>query len=242
MVVIEGPQVAHVSVENSSEGFVALLDDIEQQRAASFLRASDRDRFILGAIMAKAMIARATGVAFDDIRLDRTCRHCGLPHGRPALLAPDVDLDFSVTHSGEVVAVALSVTGRVGIDVEHVNRRQPSEDAMSLVLADQEQLAFSQVVAKNRPHAFLRVWTRKEALVKLMGIGVAVNLKEVIVSGPEDPAQLVDWPEIQALPGTVRLFDLGSIPQGHVMSLAVLDSGTTAVQVVSGIELLADLA
>ena len=88
------------------------------------------------------MIAACTGREPADISFDRTCRECGRPHGKPVLRHGA--LEFSVAHSGDLVAVAVA-TAPVGVDVEQLDGR-PHElgggDPASLarvVLAERER-------------------------------------------------------------------------------------------------------
>jgi 4'-phosphopantetheinyl transferase len=46
----------------------------------------------------------------------RACPDCDRPHGKP--LVPDTGLHVSVSHSGDLVAVAVTTAAPVGIDVE----------------------------------------------------------------------------------------------------------------------------
>ena len=94
----------------------ALLDATEQARAGTYARAADRSRFVLGAVLLKLAVADASGSAPTGIVVDRECDQCGRPHGRPRVTGSDIQV--SVAHSGDVVAVALTRLAPVGIDVE----------------------------------------------------------------------------------------------------------------------------
>jgi len=62
---------------------------------------------------------RATGDDPAAIVVDRTCHTCGEPHGRPRL--PGTRLEASISHSGDIVAVALAEAGPVGVDIEQLS-------------------------------------------------------------------------------------------------------------------------
>ena len=142
--------------------------------------------------------------------VDRSCPSCGRHHGRPRL--PGTGLDVSISHSGTTVAVAVSNAGAVGVDVQQV-----ADDAVQelspLVLAEPE--AGHVVVAGD----FFTYWTRKEALVKATGDGVAVPLSEVVVTPPGTPPALLGYPGRDGLAAQLR--DLSPDP-GYVGALAVL--------------------
>jgi 4'-phosphopantetheinyl transferase len=72
---------------------------------------------------------------------------------------------MSVCHAGDLVVVALTDTCEVGVDVEQV--RDIDTAAMCRhILAPGE-------VAPTDPAAFFALWTRKEAVVKATGDGIA---------------------------------------------------------------------
>jgi 4'-phosphopantetheinyl transferase len=81
------------------------------------------------------------------------------------------------------VAVAVSNAGAVGVDVQQVQDDSVHE-LSSLVLAESE--AGHVALARD----CFTCWTRKEALVKATGDGVAVPLSEVVITPPGTPPGL----------------------------------------------------
>jgi 4'-phosphopantetheinyl transferase len=126
------------------------------------------------------------------------------------------------------VAVAVSNAGAVGVDVQQVQDDSVHE-LSSLVLAESE--AGHVALARD----FFTYWTRKEALVKATGDGVAVPLSEVVVTPPGTPPGLLGYPGQNGL--TAQLRDLGPAP-GYVGALAVLSPRPVVVQERSAEQLL----
>ena len=88
---------------------------------------------------------------------------CGAP-----FLPQHRELYVSISHCRTAVAVAVSNRGPVGIDVE--SRRRIGEGLVERVCSDAEK---AEVRASADPTmAFLRLWTRKEAALKLRGTGI----------------------------------------------------------------------
>ena len=227
--------------QDASPQLSALLDDAERERWAAYRRGADRERFLVGCGLAKTVIAARTGQRPAEVSFDRTCRQCGKPHGKPAVRHGD--LEFSVTHSGDLVAVAVA-TAAVGVDVEQLEGR-PHElgggDPATLarvVLAAEEQAALAAAAASGRARAFLVAWTRKEAVTKAKGDGLRVPFGTIVVAPDAAAPRLVAWPYPQD-PRSVSLHDLDTEP-GYVAALAVLGRCDT-VRTQDGSALLAGL-
>ena len=83
----------------------------------------------------------------------------------------DRHLEFNLSHSGDVVAVALADCP-VGIDVEV--KQDPGKGVAEHVFTKEELDAMH--AAPDPERYFTRLWTRKEAYVKCTGTGISVPL------------------------------------------------------------------
>lgn len=87
--------------------------------------------------------------------------------GKPYL--PDhPELSVSISHCRTAVAVVVSPQGRVGIDVEC--RRKIGAGLMERVCTEAELATVR--AADDVTMAFLQLWTRKEAVLKMRGTGI----------------------------------------------------------------------
>ena len=113
---------------------------------------------------------RERALAYDVLCRLLDEEHPRLEHddkGAPYL--PDhPDLWVSISHCRTAVAVAVSSEGRVGIDVEC--RRRIGDGLMERVCAEDELAAVHS--AEDSVMAFLQLWTRKEAVLKMRGTGI----------------------------------------------------------------------
>lgn len=92
-------------------------------------------------------------------------------------------VDFSISHCKNAIAVVLS-DRPVGVDVESF--RHAEEALLRRTMNPEEQ---GEVRAAADPaEAFTRLWTRKEALLKLRGTGLVDDLHSVLLPNPELPA------------------------------------------------------
>jgi len=85
-------------------------------------------------------------------------------------------VDFSISHSGDIVVCALTKNGRIGIDTEKL--RPVSISSFSRFLSASECLA-----PGDNSDAFIDLWTCKEAVLKGCGDCRLDQLKDITVSG-----------------------------------------------------------
>ncbi|WP_170297165.1 4'-phosphopantetheinyl transferase family protein [Georgenia thermotolerans] len=207
-----------------------LLDRGEQARAAR-LDSPDRRRFVTAHALARIVLASPTGLHPAAVRLVARCPRCGGAHGKPAL--PDHPrLAFSISSSGRRVVVALAQAAGVGVDVERLASARVlaaavDDGATAAVLAPAELAAYQALPERSRHGALLRWWTRKEAILKATGDGLAVDPAAVELSAPGAPPALTGWSGPGPAP-RVRLVDLDAGP-GYAAALAVLGSADVSV-------------
>jgi len=201
----------------------ALLAPEDLARRARLRRPADRHRLTAAAAVLRLVLGAHVGEPPDRVAIDRTCLGCGEQHGkpRPATL-PDVHV--SVSHSAGAVAVAVGRVGPVGIDVEEVGRFDAAEleSLAAYALAPEER---TELANDPTARAFTTYWTRKEALAKATGDGIARHLQHIVVSPPSSPPRLLRW-EGRSVTATLRALHP---PPGAVGTLAVL--GPEPVQV-----------
>lgn len=120
-----------------------------------------RQEILLGRAALRALLAHTTGSKDWHIGVDTN----GKPytHSRTGNAGPHI----SLSHTKGLVACAVSEINPVGIDVEYWRKRDYT------ALAD---YAFGpdecEAVAKNGHAAFYRIWTLREAIAKMSGLGV----------------------------------------------------------------------
>ena len=83
---------------------------------------------------------------------------------------------FSISHCKSGIAVAVSDTP-IGIDIESI--RTPKVDLVRKTMNSVEQSAIFS--AANPDWAFTRLWTQKEALLKMKGTGIIADLHEALL-------------------------------------------------------------
>ncbi len=132
-----------------------------QQKCLRYKFVDDRRRMAFGEELLRKLISEEYGVDESDILITN------LPSGKPVAEVKGNEVFVSLTHSGNFVACALSNTP-VGIDLE-VKRDFNPRVLKALCDAECEFVAKS----KDEAIAFLKIWTAKEAYLKMTGEGLA---------------------------------------------------------------------
>jgi 4'-phosphopantetheinyl transferase len=172
----------------------ALLDPDERARAARFRFARDRRRFVVRRGRAREWLAGAGGG--DPARL----RFTATAHGKPELPGGP---RFSLSHSGETMMLAIGDTP-LGCDIEAIDPTLDWPPLASTFFAPAETAALAALAPEPARTAFFACWSRKEAFVKALGLGltypldaftVSVDAVPKIVSGGEGwEARAIDSP------------------------------------------------
>lgn len=194
----------------------ALLDADERARHERLRQAADRARLATGRALIRTVVGRLTGTPPRRVPLCRRCGHCGGPHGKP--FVPGAGVRFSLAHAGARVVLAVTEGPEPGVDVERVPGRSVRRLAPR-VLAEAEYRAFQALPEHRRDRAWAVYWTRKEALLKAVGLGIVVPKRDLTVSAPGRSPALVEWRGPYAA-GPFALFDLEPGP-GYAGALAV---------------------
>ncbi|MDG4825216.1 4'-phosphopantetheinyl transferase superfamily protein [Asanoa sp. WMMD1127] len=212
-----------------------LLGADDLARRSRLRRGEDRDRLTTAWALARVVLSHHVGPAARDLRFERTCRHCGGPHGKPRLIEADAPL-LSLSHAGDRVAVAVLRGAQVGVDVESLAARVDIDTVAGSVLSGEEARALARTAADDRRAAFLTYWTRKEAVLKATGDGLRVPMTDLTVSGPGQPPRLRDW--TGAPDHRVDLYGLRP-GAGYLACLATVDSPPVEVVELAGAGVLA---
>jgi 4'-phosphopantetheinyl transferase len=153
----------------------SLLSPEEQERAARFVFEPDAWHFSLGRAALRLGLALYLSRPPNDISIRIAER------GKPYV--EDGGLHFNVSHCGGVGLIAFTRVGEIGIDVEAV---QPGIEGLDIAsenfTADETEWIASAPSPLAQAQRFTRLWTRKEAVLKATGKGIAEGLNSFDIS------------------------------------------------------------
>ncbi|MGE3174528.1 MAG: 4'-phosphopantetheinyl transferase superfamily protein [Planctomycetota bacterium] len=200
-----------VPLVGDGERFLGWLSPAEREKASRFRFADHTRRFAVSHGALRAILAGYVGA--DPAALEFTVGG----RGKPALAGEGMP-HFNLSHSAQLALVAVS-HAPVGVDVEKLRHLERLRDIARRQFSTAEIAAFEQLPEGEQLQAFYRCWTRKEAYVKALGLGLAaldvfdVELGErARFTALRDGEDVAQW----------SLFDV-SPALGYVGALAVRD-------------------
>ena len=151
-----------------------LLTPAERERAAGYAREEAGRRWARGRAELRRILAAYTGADPRELAIEASaCVHCGEAHGKPVLAGPDGGwLRFSVSHSGDLAAIAVANGREVGVDVEAAREGRRMQQIADRWFSEAESAALRSLSGGERDATFYRLWARKEAYLKATAQGV----------------------------------------------------------------------
>ncbi|MFF4588646.1 4'-phosphopantetheinyl transferase family protein [Streptomyces sp. NPDC001388] len=228
-------EVSWARLSDAHAGLLPLLDPVERARHDALADPATRGRFLVGCALSRLLLGELLGLPPAAVPLRRVCPRCGGPHGKVRLDPPGrpAAYDFSVTHSGALVGVAVCRGAEVGLDVEEADAALDVGSAARVALSARESAALDSLPPAERERAFLRIWTRKEAVLKALGVGLRMPLRGLEVSAPDAPPAVLAWPDESDRPAArpvPHLVDL-VVDGVHPAAVAVTGAGVTGVRI-----------
>lgn len=162
---------ARITATKSIETLKTWLSNIETERMKRFHHAKHQHAFLISHALKRVALANVLGL--DPAELE-----FGLgSHGRPFLMgAAQHSLQFNLSHTDGLVALAVSLDAYVGLDVESLTRKIPETAFAARFFTPPEHddiLAYEQT---PNSHRLLEYWTLKEAYIKAEGLGISIGL------------------------------------------------------------------
>lgn len=161
----------------------------EFRKAERFVHQQHRERFLQGRCMLRSLLSRYAGVAPRTLEIGYT------RYGKP-YLPWRYGLGFNLSHSENLALIAIGRHRQIGIDIERLVLPDGVRGLARLVFSAEELLAFMAMPDDALLLAFFTCWTRKEALVKAIGAGLTLDLRDLTVGLDAGPMR-IHWPPRQ---------------------------------------------
>ena len=156
----------------------ALLSPDESARAARFHFDRDRQRYIIGRGILRALLGSYLGIEPSQISITYGSQ------GKPAVETRirNRTLQFNLSHSNDRVVYIFGWDHPLGIDIEHIRPMPDADDFAAHFFSTRESRWVKSLSGKKKWQAFFKLWTCKEAFLKANGSGLTVPLNEVEIT------------------------------------------------------------
>jgi len=155
--------------ENAINTLGSLLDSEEQERVARFEVSSARRQFVASRSFLRIVLGKYLGVDASQVKFRSAS------HGKPEL-AGNAAIDFNLSHTEGLTAIAATRVGAVGIDVERIRDQADTLDLADRFFSKKEAEWIRSRTEQERITSFFACWTAKEAYVKARGGGLSIPL------------------------------------------------------------------
>ena len=148
------------------------LNDGELDRASRFSRQDSLREFVLCRAALRSVLCSRLDCDNGDLAFLTE------PHGKPFAIVRGraAPVSFNVSHSGDHGLIAIASQGRVGVDIETHDATFELPACLLSVFGTRERADFREIRDEARWRLrFYRYWTLKEALIKGIGLGFAMD-------------------------------------------------------------------
>jgi 4'-phosphopantetheinyl transferase len=178
----------------------------ERERADRFHFEVDQRRAVIGRGYLRLLLGQI---------LDRPANKLQFEYdefGKPSLIPNQgLPLQFNVSHSGDMILIAITIGRAVGVDVERIRTDFDPDEIAARFFSANECKILASLAGPVRYKAFFACWTRKEAYLKARGVGLSLPLDQFDVSflPDEQPRLLATRPDpAEARRWRLRALDL----------------------------------
>jgi 4'-phosphopantetheinyl transferase len=167
---------------------IHLLDSAETARAARLRVDRDRQRFMICRCALREILSAYLRTAPQELRFTSG------EHGKPSL--PGSPIEFNVSHSGDLGLIVISASGPLGVDVEAPREVSDPLDLAIRYFHSEEREAVERASPADRHRIFLACWTRKEAVLKSIGVGLTLDPRRIRVGATSEERSIrLAWHE-----------------------------------------------
>ena len=152
-----------------------LITPDERQRVQAFRFEKHRRQCLAARALLRTVLSHHAPVAPGDWRFGAAT------NGKPFITGPaaQAGLHFNLAHTHGLVVCAVSHGhARLGVDVEALDRGASAAEIADSHFSPDEITQLRRMPAEHHQHAFMRLWTLKEAFIKATGEGLSTPLAQ----------------------------------------------------------------
>jgi 4'-phosphopantetheinyl transferase len=155
-----------------SESALMYLSQKEIERASKFIFPKDKNLYTISHAFLNRELSRRTNISFEDLVIATN------QFDKPYIC--DNSFFFNLSHSNNSWSIGFCKEADIGIDIEWIKDNKNFTDIISHYFTVEEQKNVTE--APLPLYKFYEIWTRKEAILKAIGLGLNYPLDKVDVN------------------------------------------------------------
>ena len=164
----------------SSDSIFQYLRKEEIERASRFLFTKDKILYMNSHAFLNRELSKRTKVNFENLNISTN------QFDKPYVSGSSTFFNLSQSHNFWSIGFCEGV--EIGIDIEWINEKKNFGDIIHYYFTAKEQTEVEE--AKVPVSKFFEIWTRKEALLKALGVGISYPLNQIDVNNAQVEVKL----------------------------------------------------
>lgn len=168
------------------KGYHRMLSPEETTQQARFYFEKDRHTYLVTRAMVRTLLSRYGDLAPRDWQFEKN------EYGRPSI-ASDLGygaLQFNISHTEGLIAIAFALERDIGIDVERADRDSDVVQLADRYFSEHEVRDLHRIPAEEQKLRFFDYWTLKEAYIKARGMGLSIPLNQFSFDVMNNPGNI----------------------------------------------------
>ncbi len=212
----------------SNPCLIPSLNDEEAKRCQQFRFKKDRISFAISRYFTKHVLSDLTAIDASQIQFDYNA------YGKPFFINNSTNIQFNISHSGDLILIGLGHNYELGVDVEKWHPNIEFDDIAQSVFSLEEQRYLRQASKQDKQKVFYHFWSLKESFIKEEGLGLQLPLDSFTMAFTDKPYQncisSVAWkPSLLDSLSSIRIpikkdYSAAVTMQKHIKKLHFLDA------------------
>lgn len=153
----------------NTDMFFKILSTDEKSRADRYVFDVDYEKYIFCRGLLRVFLGQYMRLKPESIEFQYSS------YGKPQLIKNR--LKFNLSHTSDYLIIGCCYEAEIGIDVEEIRPLSMDIGMIAQNFSEREQDFIFSFDGEEQLNAFYHCWTRKEALLKGMGIGIGFGLE-----------------------------------------------------------------
>lgn len=189
-----------------------LLSTEERERELRFHFERDRKQFVITRALVRSVLSRYAALA------PPAWEFVAGSHGRPRAVQDAAHhLCFNISHTADLVVMAVSTAQEMGVDSENIAIREAPLDVANSFFSRDEVTSLNALPLGQRHRRFFEYWVLKESWIKARSMGLSIPLGQFSMD-LETEGRVSLRTQLVEQPSTWQFF-LISVGENHLLSV-----------------------